>query len=117
MLVEGRAASPAREGKSLSEGWGGQLSVERKGKGCMSHEAPGWGHLALKGVKKARKGGCDVGIYGWKGRRLRAYEKNHFLWGSGRASHRGFPTWGSRPWLPSQGKVVFAMGSLHTAWL
>lgn len=33
------------------------------------------------------------------------------------ASHWGFPTQGSRLWLPSQGKVVFVMGNLHTARL
>lgn len=83
----------------------------------MSCEAPGWGYLACELGGDSQEVGCDVDIYSYKGRRLREYEKNHFLWGSGRASHRGFPTRGSRPWLPSQGKVVSAMGNLHTAWL
>lgn len=82
----------------------------------MSHEEPGWGHLAWAWGGEGQGGGCGMDIHSYKIRRPRAYEKNHFLWVSGRASHRGFPTQGSRPWLPSQGKVVFAMGDLSTVW-
>lgn len=66
----------------------------------------GGGRLACEQHAEGQDRGCDGGLHGWKGRGLGAHEKNHFLWCSGRASHGGFPTQGSRPWLPSRGKVV-----------
>lgn len=90
--------------------------MEGKGKGHRSHEAPGRGHLACERSVEGQEGGCDVGLYARK-EGDSVYEKNHFLWRSGRASHWGFPTQGSRPWLPSRGKVVFVVVDLHTARL
>lgn len=90
--------------------------MEGKGKGHRSHEAPGRGHLACERSVEGQEGGCDVGLYARK-EGDSVYEKNHFLWRSARASHWGFPTQGSRPWLPSRGKVVFVVVDLHTARL
>ena len=112
-MLDGRGAgNPAGEWRRLCKGWESQLSVE----GHRSQEAPGRGHLACGWSVEGQEGGCDVGLYARK-EGDSVYEKNHFLWRSGRASHWGFPTQGSRPWLPSQGKVVFVAGNLHTARL
>lgn len=104
-LMEG--ASTARLGTGGGFLRAGQAGcVGRARRRCRSREEPGWGWLACEQHAEGQDRGCDGGLYGWKGRGLQAHEKNHFLWCSERASHGGFPTQGSRPWLPSQGKVV-----------
>lgn len=45
-------------------GLGKPADVGGKQKGCRSHEAPGWGHLACEQSVEGQDRGCDVGLYG-----------------------------------------------------
>lgn len=103
--MEGASAAPLGIGGGFLRA-GEASCVWRARRRCRSPEEPGWGRLACEQHAEGQDRGYDGGLFSWKGKGLRAYEKNHFLWCSGRASHGGFPTQGSRPWLPSQGKVV-----------
>lgn len=62
--MEGESATQVGKGGGFLRAGGSQLSVEGKGKGCRSHEVPGWGHLACEQSVESQARGCDVGLYG-----------------------------------------------------